>query len=47
MIAVFSSPNLKDEIFKKDYIASPVHKKNPEEKVIPIDTYSFVRMQIK
>ena len=37
----------KDEIFGKDYVAPPVHKRKPEEKVIEIPKGLFEGLPAK
>jgi hypothetical protein len=47
MIMVLSTLNPKDEIFAKNYVAPPVHKKKGEEKVIEVPKNLFEGLPMK
>ncbi len=47
MVNVLSTLNIKDEIFLKDYLAPPVQKNKPQEKVIEVEENLMIGLPIK
>ncbi len=47
MVNVLSTLNINDEIFRKDYVAPPVQKKKPLEKVIDVEEDLMVGLPVK